>query len=264
MDINQGAKESLQLIRKGLSARDLLVIATNFRRIQLEHELRNRVKGKIVDGPFKGCIHPGEAHSSSLCPKLLGTYEKEISRDLLDLAVGKDCFIDIGCAEGYYTTGIGVVTDIPLILGVDVNEKALECAQKSSELNGISGKTQFFPDLLAAVRLVKGKSLVMIDVDGSEIDVINRLFSSLNAVQALSVDLIIETDRGPDGKSNVEEIVDALRSRNFVVEKVVKQSVADRFSSLSEKLSASYLDLFIYGLEGRPLDQCWLVAKPVN
>ena len=264
MNINQGTYEALQLIRKGLSAKDLLTIAVNFRRLQLEGSLRNRFNRKIVDGPFKGCIHPGEAHGSSLCPKLIGTYEKEISQDLLDLAVGKDCFIDIGCAEGYYTTGIGSVTDIPLILGIDINEKALEQARKASALNGISSKTQFSSDLLDAARLVKGKSLVMIDVEGSEVDVIDELFSSLSSAQSALVELIVETDFYPDGSSNAEEIVRALGRRNFVVTKVIKQSIADRFSSLSESLSASYLDLFIYGLEGRPIDQRWLIAKPLN
>ena len=81
-----------------------------------------------------------------------------------------------GCAEGYYTTGIGAITDIPLILGVDINEKALEQARKASELNGISGKRRFSSDLLDAARLVTGKTLVMIDVEGSEVDVIDQFF----------------------------------------------------------------------------------------
>ena len=96
------------------------------------------------------------------------------------MVTDKDCFIDIGCAEGYYTTGVGVTTEIPLILGIDISEKALKQARLSSELNGISDKTQFFLNIPEAVRLIKGKSLVMIDVDGSEIDVIDELFSLLN------------------------------------------------------------------------------------
>ena len=262
MDLNQGMGEVEKLFKKGLSARDLLVIAANYRRIELEESLCNIVGNKIIDGPFKGCIQPRQAHASVLCPKILGTYEKEISQDLRDLVAGKDCFIDIGCAEGYYTTGVGATTDIPLVLGVDISEKALEQARMSSESNGISAKTLFFLDLSEAVRLAKGKTLVMIDVDGSEIEVIDQLFSSMSASQALSMELIIETDFNSDGSCNAAEIESALQDQNFVVSKVIKQSILNRFSPASERITKSYLDLLVLGLEGRPLDQGWLIAKP--
>ena len=264
MDIEQGVNEVRGLFKKGLSARDLLIIAANFRRKEIEKSLCNCFGDKIVDGPFKGCIHPGQAHESCLSPKILGTYEKEISRDLQELVTDKDCFIDIGCAEGYYTTGVGVTTEIPLILGIDISEKALKQARLSSELNGISDKTQFFLNIPEAVRLIKGKSLVMIDVDGSEIDVIDELFSLLNPDQNKLMELIIETDYRPDGVSNTDEIVSALRRRNFVVSKVIKQSILDRFSPLADSISTSYLDLLICGLEGRPYDQSWIIAKHLN
>ena len=86
----------------------------------------------------------------------------------------------------------------------------------------------------------------------------------MRSAQTALVELIAETDFNADGSSNAEAIVGALRRRNFVVTRVINQSVVDRFSSLSESLSASYLDLFIYGLEGRPIDQRWLIAKPLN
>ena len=90
MDINQGLDKALRLIRNGLSPRDLLIIAANIRRIELEGLVSQEVNNRIVDGPFKGCIHPGQAHESMLSPKLFGTYEKEISQEIQELAAGKD------------------------------------------------------------------------------------------------------------------------------------------------------------------------------
>lgn len=264
MDINQGNKKIKELFGEGLSTRDLLVIAAHYRQLELQKALIGRYNNKILDGLFKGCIHIGRAYGSTLCPKILGTYEKEISQDLCELAAGKDCFLDIGCAEGYYTTGIGVATDIPLVLGVDVSEKALALAQKSSEANGISSKSKFFLNLAEAASLVKGRSLVMIDVDGSEIQVIDELFSSLSVAQSLLLELIIETDFREDGSSNAPDIESALLDRGFVVSKVVNQSVSNRFSPVSEALTTSLLDLMVYGIEGRPLNQSWIIAKPSN
>ena len=253
-----------ELLEKGLSSRDLLILAANYRRTDIEEFFLKSFDNKIVDGLFKGCIHPGKAHASMLCPKLLGTYEKEISRDLWELASDKECFIDIGCAEGYYTTGLGVTTKIPLILGVDISENALCQARSSSKLNGISNKTKFFNDLSEATRLVKGKTLAMIDVDGSEVEVINKLFASLNSEQSLLMELIIETDFNPDGTSNTVEIESALRHQNFGVSKVITQSILERFSPIAEDYTKSYLDLLVCGLEGRPLNQSWLIAKPLR
>ena len=150
------------------------------------------------------------------------------------------------------------------MLGVDVSEQALALARKSSEENGISCKSKFFLDLAEAASLVKGRSLVMIDVDGSEIQVIDELFSSLSVAQSLLLELIIETDFGEHGSSNAADIESALLDRVFVVSKVINQSVSNRFSPVSEALTTSLLDLMVYGLEGRPLDQSWLIAKPSN
>jgi hypothetical protein len=41
---------------------------------------------------------------------MLGTYEKEIQADLMGLAAGARTFLNIGCADGYYTTGLAGVS----------------------------------------------------------------------------------------------------------------------------------------------------------
>ena len=74
----------------------------------------------------------------------------------------------------------------------------------------------------------------------------------------------IETDYREDGSSNAADIENTLLDRGFVVSKVINQSVSNRFSPASEALTTSLLDLMVYGLEGRPLDQSWLIAKPSN
>ena len=41
---------------------------------------------------------------------------------------GKSYFLDIGCAKGYYTTGVAVKSDIPKVIGIDINAAALTAA----------------------------------------------------------------------------------------------------------------------------------------
>ena len=49
-----------------------------------------------------------KAYCSSICPKLCGTYEKEIKDTVQNLlSQNFDSFVDIGSAEGYYTIASG-------------------------------------------------------------------------------------------------------------------------------------------------------------
>ena len=250
------------LLDQGLTTRDLLLIAAHHRRMEFEISLKELTGNTISGGIFKGVLHTGESYGSTLCPKLLGTYESEISKDLMLLCEEKDCFIEIGCAEGYYTTGVGVVTGINTIIGVDISQKALQLARESATLNNISGKCEFFSKLQAATALVKGNSLIMIDVDGSEIAVIRDLFGSMSDSQKQRATLIVETDFNADGSSNAGEINQLLEGYGFKVAKKIDQDAACRFSELTDHLS--FLDRVIYGVEGRRVNQSWLIACPIS
>ena len=59
---------------------------------------------KVLNGPFEGMQYPNfESYGSASWPKLLGTYESELTNAIL---AKKDTdyssIVDIGCAEGYY------------------------------------------------------------------------------------------------------------------------------------------------------------------
>ena len=264
MDTKQAYKEVLKLLSKGLTSRELLVLAAHQRRIDLEKELCVRTNNKIIGGIFHGVHHNGEAHESTLCPKLIGTYEKEIAQELCEICAEKNSFIDIGCAEGYYTTGIAKTTNIDTVIGIDISDLALVQARKSAVLNEVDAKCHFFKNIEPAAKLIKGNSLVMIDVDGSEIEVIQKLMSTLSTSQKEVAELLIETDFNSDGSSNEIEITKELNKHNFTVTKIIRQSVHNRFSAVSNKLTTSFLDQAIYGLEGRPSNQKWLIAKALN
>ena len=256
--------EILKLLSKGLTSRQLLVLAAHHRRLDLEKELCARTENKVIGGIFQGVKHTGKAHGSTLCPKILGTYEKEIALELYKICKEKDSFIDIGCAEGYYTTGIAKTTNINTIIGIDISELALTQARKSATINEVDVKCQFFTKIEPAAKMIKGKSLIMIDVDGSEIRVIQELMSTLNTSQKQATDLFIETDFHPDGSSNETEISRELNKYDFSVVETIEQSVHNRFSAVSNQLTTSFLDQVIYGLEGRPSNQKWLIAKPLK
>ena len=260
MDLPDASKLVSELIIKGVTSRQLLVLSAHHRRIELEKQLLKTFDYKIVDGPFKGAKQAGFAHGSTLCPKILGSYEAELSSTIEQLAKNKSCFVDIGCAEGYYTTGIGLKFDIPIIIGIDISNPALDQARKSAEINNISKKCIFESSIEEASQRLSSNCLAMIDVDGSEIEVINSFCNELTKHSIENVDLIIETDFREDGSSNSAEITKLLQDNEFEIKEIICQDFSLRESKVARSLTNSFLDLTIYGLEGRPLNQNWIVA----
>ena len=44
------------------------------------HRTIKKARGEVQNGPFKGMKYIEKAYCSSICPKLTGTYEKEIQK----------------------------------------------------------------------------------------------------------------------------------------------------------------------------------------
>jgi methylase of polypeptide subunit release factors len=99
---------------------------------------------------------------------MLGTYEKEIQFDLMGFAADARTFLNIGCAEGYYTTGLAARADLQQVVGVDVDQRAMQAAIANAQLNGVNHQCQFTADLQTAIGWLERLDLVMIDVDGAK------------------------------------------------------------------------------------------------
>ena len=261
MDINNIASSFQSLLSNGGSTYDLLRIAAHFRRLELEKQLYSHLNGIVADGPFKGMSYLPSAHASTLSPKLTGTYEKEIQDDLLTIANSVNSFLDIGCAEGYYTTGLALMPNISYVVGVDINNESLRAAQILADLNKVSKKCFFTTRIDQAVNRLSGRSLIMIDVDGSEIDVIQNIFACVSEELLRMSYFLIETDYHSSGNSNRNEIINEFQMRGCKVLKEIKQDPSERISTVAQKYTQSFLDLAIYGMEGRPANQSWLIFK---
>jgi len=261
VNIESIASDFNNKINRGASTYDLLRVAAHFRRLELEKILYSKLNGFIVDGPFKGMSYLPLAHASTLTPKLLGIYEKEIQSDLLTIAKSADSFLDVGCAEGYYTTGLALLPNITSIIGIDINDESLKAAIKLAEINHIYHKTHFTTNIGNAVKQLQGQTLIMIDVDGAEIEVIKEIFLFAPEKLLLSTTFLVETDYHKDGRSNKNEILIEFQRNDFELIKEIKQDPSCRISRTSQRYTQSFLDLAILGMEGRPMNQSWVIFK---
>ena len=262
MDYKEIYASLKRLLKAGAKSKRLLQVTANIRRMDIEKELFNRFNGVIQDGFFKEVKLPPTPHDSVLTPKLLGTYEIEIAKDIKFLAERSRVFIDIGCAEGYYTTGIAAKTSVEKVVGVDVSSEALELAIGSAKRNKVENKCIFENKLSNALAHIESGCFVMSDVDGSERKVLNELGSHINANGYQKINILIETDFDRHGRSNKQEIAEQIDELGFDIIKIIDCNplCTSRFSPLARKIYSSYLDHMICALERANSNQSWIIA----
>src|SRR5207302_964150 len=60
----------------------------------------------VNSGPFKGMLYIGTAFCSAYIPKLIGTYERELTNIVEEICARMPpLIVDVGAAEGYYAIG---------------------------------------------------------------------------------------------------------------------------------------------------------------
>jgi hypothetical protein len=151
-------------------------------------------KLEVQNGCFKGLRYPRLAsYGSSIYPKLVGSYEKEL--EYIWKKTEQNTYteiLNIGCAEGYYAVGLGKLFPTARLLAYDTSRQARTLCEEMAILNGVKDrltiKATCVPEELASFAFV-GKGLIVCDCEGYE----KTLFQPSNLHNLLHCDLIIET-----------------------------------------------------------------------
>jgi len=219
---------------------------------------------KVRSGPFTGMKYPGaEAAGSALIPKLLGSYEKELHGELERLiAKGYADVIDVGCAEGYYATGMALRLPGARIHAYDTSGTARELCTAMVELNGVksqvSVQTTCTPETL--IQFPKpGRTLIIVDCESYE----KVLFTPAVRDAVKGCDLLIETHDFLDVSISTE--LEALFAPTHKITHVM--SVDD----IQKAKHYPYAELeglpvpvrFNLLREGRPMIMEWLILEPL-
>ena len=251
-----------QLVNQGFSPKQLLRAAWSLYRHELEETLRAQRHVAVWGGLFAGMLCNTTSLSSVLLAKRQGTYEAELQDLIFEWASDVQAFVDIGCAEGYYVNGMAYWLKIPCV-GVDINLAARDLVLETAHVNGQAPLVSFQTSIPAAIANVQGKVLILVDVDGNEIDVIGQLFDSLCTQDPVGeivreVVLAIETDIDANGEQNTSQLVDLLVRKGASIHAMARQDPLRRFSQRTRHLS--FMDQCVHGLEGRGPGQLWLLA----
>ena len=126
----------------------------------------------VVAGPFAGMRYLVDP--AALClPKLLGSYEKELSEVIEQLArEGYRRIVNVGAAEGYYAVGLARAIPEAAVLAFEADPKRQRLMVRIAELNGVADRLEIRGacDTESLAFAVGGNEpcLVVIDVEGAE------------------------------------------------------------------------------------------------
>jgi hypothetical protein len=164
-----------------------------------EDELNKNIEKKLFkdlvvrNGPFKGLKYPRlDSVCSSIYPKLLGSYEKELWETIKIFSKNKYTeIIDIGCAEGYYAIGLSIKIPRAKIYAYDTDKKARMLCQEMASLNDVADRVIIRSTCTAQELKIfnfSGRGLIVCDCEGFE----KELFNKNNVKNLKNCDLIIE------------------------------------------------------------------------
>ncbi|MBN2711100.1 MAG: class I SAM-dependent methyltransferase [Planctomycetes bacterium] len=144
-------------------------------------------------GPFAGMKYPEiKSVGSSLVPKIIGSYEREL-HPLVEKLCGNEYteIVDIGCAEGYYAVGFAMRIPGAKVYAYDTNDEGIELCRKMAEVNGVAGRleTGSFCDGQTLLSLpLAGRALIVSDCEGYE----NELFTPELVARLGKHDFLVE------------------------------------------------------------------------
>jgi hypothetical protein len=153
-------------------------------------------KREILAGPFEGMKYGStKALCSALYPKLLGTYEQELSA-AIDAALSRNhrLIVDVGAADGYYAVGFAFRQSTARVIAYDQDPRARAELAKLADLNGVANRIEIRgrcePAELAAIKEPRG--LMIVDCEGFE----EYALSPENIAALNGWEFIIETHDG--------------------------------------------------------------------
>ena len=253
-------KAITELINQGLDSRRLFGAAWAMHQYQLSEHLESMGETTIQSGLVKGTILNPKSFSSQFLPKYIGTYEREVQDHLSAISAPLDCFLNIGCADGFYLACIARWRRIPCI-GVDIDARSAAAISHVGKANGVSNLVSFKASISEAVAQLKGSVLILIDVDGAESRVLAELLDPLAKNPLIKhAHLILETDANPDSSGmNHPFLIHSLCAQNWSIENMLRQDPSRRF--LQNYSHLSFLEQVVLASEGRCGEQCWIVAS---
>lgn len=160
----------------------------------------------VAGGPFQGMKYVETAVGSELIPKLIGSYEMELSGIIEKIARDNyETVLDIGCAEGYYVVGLAMQIPKATVYGFDLEPKAMRLCAEMAAVNEVAAQVIVKGACTPATfdELVHGKTLIICDCEGYEMELLNPEKSP----KLIQTDLLVELHGCTDPEVSITEVI---------------------------------------------------------
>lgn len=231
------------------------------RRRELLGFMFDQTGGIVQTGPFKGMtIVPFYSWGDGDTPaKLLGVYEDELHDVVLAaVSTNPDLVVNVGCAEGYYSVGVGRLLPDTKSIAVDIVPTAVDICSKNFEVNGLKKyECLLRPTTAAWLGQTISKSanpFIIMDCEGAEIDLLDPVLAP-----ALTNARILVECHDCVRPGITEDLQQRFKDTHTIT--VIQQKFKDpyQFEFLKE---LSDCDKWALVHEGRPSAMTWLYMVP--
>ena len=220
-------------------------------------------KCKIYSGIYKGMhLSPSKSwdkHDSASI--YLGVYEKHIQEKLYELGSKYKVFIDIGAADGYHAIGLLKSGAVKKSICFEISQKGQNTIKKNAILNKIENNIEIYGEanhqsLKNVLKKINYKSLILIDIEGGEYELMNDEIISLIKNNSIIIEL---HEFYSEYRLESKKMLDRL-SNFFKIEQIDSTSFNPNLYSILDYFPDD--EKFLVFSESRPQKMRWILLTP--
>ena len=239
----------------------------NNRRKRLSRVIYNQAGGIVQYGIFKNMKlqYNSSWGLTDKASMILGFYEIEVINEIFNNSDYRNIFIDIGGADGYYSTGALFSKKFTNCICFESDKKSQHVISQNAKLNGISDNLKILgianvftiSEVIADLKENIKNSLILCDIEGAEFDLFNdEMLKLLNKAKII---IEIHPWMVENGYSKYEALK-IISNKYFTVSEL---TTSNRDLSIYKELdNFSDNDRWLLCSEGRSYRMKWLVLTP--
>jgi SAM-dependent methyltransferase len=127
--------------------------------------------GKVAHGPFEGMKYLNVASGYRLAHKIVGSYEQEIHPWIERIiAFEPRLVLDVGCADGYFVTGLAYRLPHAKVIGFDIESIARTICQQQVTANRLADRVEIREACTAETlsQMDLRSAVIIVDCEGYE------------------------------------------------------------------------------------------------
>lgn len=214
----------------------------------------------VLDGEFKGMkLTTDVSVQNYTLAHMLGIYEPNIQKTIIDRMDDYNRFVDIGCASGVFTVGVPFVTGKES-LGFDVDSKQIKYADKLSTLNNVSKLTKHQVVIFEEDynKYLKEGDFCLVDIEGGELELLNSISLEIRKNVAFFIEVHeIGTKKVSDV---VKELIEIMKATHNHI--ILDEECSMDFNAIESTQSISRNDFVYFSNGQRDYFQKWIVFEP--